>query len=335
MSPLLGDPTKGAIVVVAEHRRGELSDITLEMLACGRELADASQMDFHCVLLTDNVVPFEALPLATDKLLVVEDKLLGEFNPEAYVKVLTPLLRNLAPRLLLLGNTSSGMDLAGPLSLALKARVAGNATTVSWEAGKFLVTSKLYGGKLLARSEIRSGTGIVLLSLGNYPKAKGMRQQLPATEVVPPPVAIEPLRVRFPEFLEREVVGEDISKAQILVAVGRGIQSKENIALAEELAKALGGTVCASRPVVDQAWLPTSRQVGRSGMTVKPRLYLALGVSGAPEHIEGMKDSDLIIAVNLDESAPIFEVAHYGCAVDVLEVVPALIEKIKAARGGG
>jgi electron transfer flavoprotein alpha subunit len=124
----------------------------------------------------------------------------------------------------------------------------------------------------------------------------------------------------------------DITKAEILVGVGRGIQRKENLAMAEELAGLLGGTVCASRPVIDQGWLPLSRQVGKSGMVVRPKLYVALGISGASEHVEGMKDSDLIVAINTDAKAPIFDAADYGAAADLFEVVPALLDELKAGR---
>jgi electron transfer flavoprotein alpha subunit len=112
------------------------------------------------------------------------------------------------------------------------------------------------------------------------------------------------------------------------------VQTKDNLRMVEDLARALGGAVCATRPVVDQGWLPRSRQVGRSGLTVKPRLYLALGISGAPEHVEGMKEADLVVAVNTDAGAPIFDVAQYGATVDLLDLVPALTEKLKAAKGG-
>lgn len=322
------------ILVVAEHRQGELADITLEMLACGRDLADAAGMDLLCAVLTDDVGPFEGLPLAADTVLLVRDDGFRDFNPEAYAKALTALLRERPPRLVILGNTSSGTDLAGPLSLALDAATVGNAASVSWEAGTFRVAAKVYGGKILARCEIATPTGIVLLSAGNHPKERGTRSQLPAVEVLDSPVPLEPLRVKVSGFAEREAAGPDISKASILVAVGRGVRGKENLALAEDLAEVLGGVVAATRPVVDQGWLPASRQVGRSGMTVKPRLYLALGVSGAPEHVEGMKDSETIVAVNTDEGAPIFDVAHVGATVDLLDLVPLLTERIRTVKGG-
>ena len=145
--------------------------------------------------------------------------------------------------------------------------------------------------------------------------------------------SLESGAIRFEEFVLPEAGDVDITQQEILVAVGRGIQQKDNIELAEELAAALGGVVSASRPVVDQGWLPATRQVGKSGMTVKPKLYLALGISGVPEHIEGMKGADLVIAVNTDPKAPIFDVLQYGAEVDVLELLPALTEMVRARKG--
>jgi electron transfer flavoprotein alpha subunit len=135
--------------------------------------------------------------------------------------------------------------------------------------------------------------------------------------------------VKFCEFIEPEAGDVDITKQDILVSVGRGIQGEDNLELAEELAEVLGGAVCASRPVVDQGWLPMTRQVGKSGMIVKPRLYLALGISGAPEHVEGMQGAKTIIAVNTDEQSPIFNVAQYGVCADLFDIAPALVDAIK------
>ncbi|MBI4786388.1 MAG: electron transfer flavoprotein subunit alpha/FixB family protein, partial [Chloroflexi bacterium] len=134
---------------------------------------------------------------------------------------------------------------------------------------------------------------------------------------------------QFKQLIEPEAADVDITKQDILVSVGRGIQSADNLELVEELANALGGAVSASRPIVDNGWLPKARQVGKSGSTVKPKLYFAVGISGAPEHLEGMRDAPLIIAINSDPNAPIFDVAHYGIAADLFDVVPALTEKIK------
>jgi len=148
-----------------------------------------------------------------------------------------------------------------------------------------------------------------------------------------PAVSLPPAKVTFKKFIEPKSGDVDITKQDVLVSVGRGIQSQDNIALAEELADALGGAVCGSRPVIDQGWLSLTRQVGKSGMIVKPKAYLALGISGAPEHWEGMQNSALIIAVNTDAKAPIFDGAHYGVVADLLDIMPALTEKIKAKKG--
>ena len=321
------------VVVVAEHMAAELSDVALETLACAHELAFSLGWHVTCLILVDDPKPFQALPLASDRTLIVTDPALGSFNPAAYTRVLLHLLKDLSPRLVLLGNTSVGMDLAGPLSIGLGAPVVSGCTRVRAEGERLLFTSKLCGGKLLAQSEVRDGLAIALLMPGSYNREIGMLDRVPRVDVQASPVTLETLPLRFLELVEPKMEDVDVTKVPILVAAGRGIQSRENIEAMESLAKALGGAVCATRPVVDQRWLPRTRQIGRSGMTVKPRLYLALGVSGAPEHVEGMKDSELIVAVNTDPDAPIFDVAHYGATVDLLELVPVLTERIKALRG--
>jgi len=148
-------------------------------------------------------------------------------------------------------------------------------------------------------------------------------------------IAFSPLtetRITFKQYIEPEMGDVDITKETVLIAVGRGIQNQDNLPLVEELARALHGAVCGSRPVIDQGWLPTTRLVGKSGKTVKPMVYLALGISGAPEHVEGMADSEVIIAINTDPTAPIFEVAKYGATVDLFDLIPALIEQLKLAK---
>jgi len=160
---------------------------------------------------------------------------------------------------------------------------------------------------------------------------KGRSDQKPQIEDVQVTLP-DTLRVQFKKYLEPEAGDVDITKQDVLVSVGRGIQTQDNIALAEELAQALGGAVSGSRPVIDQGWLPLSRQVGKSGAAVKPKLYLALGISGAPEHVEGMRGAEVIIAINTDAHAPIFNVAHYGVVGDLFDIVPPLTEEINKRR---
>jgi electron transfer flavoprotein alpha subunit len=146
------------------------------------------------------------------------------------------------------------------------------------------------------------------------------------------PTNINELRIKTIKILEPESSDVDISKEPILISIGRGIQTKENIELADNLAKALGGVVCASRPVIDQGWLPTSRLVGKSGKHVKPKLYFAIGISGAPEHVEAITNSETIIAINTDPKAPIFDIANYGTEIDLFDLIDILVEKVEGIK---
>ena len=320
------------IVVIAEHRQGQIAEITYELVACGRKLASDLSGTLTCLLLTSAPDTFKGCNLNVDRLEVIEDASLGEFNPEAYHKVLAPMLKGLAPGLVILGNTGSGMDLASSLSLACDATLIANCTEITAAGGALSATSQLYGGKVMATSQFSSPMGIALLMPGNYAQEEG--QAAPgAVNVQAPPEPLGTLRTTFKRFIEPEVTDVDITKVPVLIAAGRGVDGEDNLEDIEELAEALGGATCASRPVVDQGWMDRARQVGRSGMIVKPRFYLALGLSGAPEHVEGMKDSELIIAINTDETAPIFDVAHFGSTEDLFDVVEPLAEKIEDLRG--
>ena len=243
---------------------------------------------------------------------------------------MTELLRENRPWLTLIASSSMGLDLAAPLSARLDIPLVACCKDLRLEDGTLIATSQLYGGKMLVEVEVERTPAIVSILPGSFPAEKGMAERAaPVEEEVPLEVLLENLRTRFERLIEPEAGDVDITQAPVLVSVGRGIQSQENLPVAQELADALGGAVSASRPVVDQGWLPLTRQVGRSGMIVKPRLYLALGISGAPEHVEGMRDAEMIIAVNTDPHAPIFNIAHYGVVADVLDLLPLLTEEVR------
>ncbi|MFN4217818.1 MAG: electron transfer flavoprotein subunit alpha/FixB family protein [Candidatus Bipolaricaulia bacterium] len=318
------------IFIVAEHFKGELATITFEMLGKGRELTDALGGRLCAVVLGHNVKSLAESLGTADTVLYIEDELVGNFIPEAYQRVLAGLLRERTPRLTLIGHTSVGMDLAAALSAELNIPVVGYCTGLHVADGKIVAISRFYGGKLGA--EVELDNGIVTILPGAFPADKGRTEKKASVETSKPP-ALENLRTRFKRLIEPEAGDIDITKEEVLIAVGRGIQGQENLPIAEELAHALGGALCASRPVVDQGWLPPTRLVGRSGMMVQPKLYLALGISGAPEHIEGMKDANVIVAVNTDPNAPIFEVADYGIVGDLFEIVPKLTEELKQTKG--
>jgi electron transfer flavoprotein alpha subunit len=218
------------------------------------------------------------------------------------------------------------MDVAGALSGRTGRPLVAYCKELSFEGDKTVVTSQVYGGKLNAEVEV-DGPAIVSVIAGSFaPAAPGWSPQI--EDVAAPDLS--GLHTEFLARVEPEAADVDITAEEMLVSVGRGIGGEENIELAQELAEALGATVSASRPVTDAGWLPKTRQVGKSGRKVKPKLYIACGISGAPEHLEGMSDAELIIAINTDEKAPIFDVAHYGTTADLFDVLPALTEELQA-----
>lgn len=319
------------IYVIIEHLRGQVADISYVMLAAARALAQGTHGDVVGVLLGHEAQEL-ARDLAANRVLYVDHPQLAEFTPDAYQHVLTGLIREQAPRAVLFGDTSIGAEVAGALSVRLDLPLVSHCRSVWAEDGTLKFVSPICGGKTMAEGELPGPTTLVTMIPGGFKPEEGHGTQPPQVVPMPPPT-LERLRVTLKQYIEPEVEDVDIAREPILVAVGRGIQNQDNLPLAEKLAAVLGGVVCASRPVVDQGWLPTSRLVGKSGKRVRAKVYLALGISGAPEHVEGMEESETIIAVNTDPSAPIFNVARYGVIVDLFDLVPVLTEKVKKAKG--
>jgi electron transfer flavoprotein alpha subunit len=309
------------VFVLVEHRDGLVTDGTFEILGRARELASEAGGRAVALLLADDAGPL-AEQLGGISVLAIEDQAFAEFSPSAWQAAIAPIVQERAPLLLLASNSGVGMDVAGGLSGSAGLPLAAFATSINIDAGTPVVTCQLYAGKIEARVRFRDGRGICTVVAGAYPAAAGRVTGSPTVERIPPPATDQ--RVRFRRLVRPEAGDVDITREGILVSVGRGIGEQENIELVEALAAALGGVVSSSRPIADAGWLPRTRQVGKSGLRVKPRLYLALGISGAPEHLEGMRDAELIIAVNTDPRAPIFGVAHFGAVADILDVVPAL-----------
>ncbi|MEW5938125.1 MAG: electron transfer flavoprotein subunit alpha/FixB family protein [Chloroflexota bacterium] len=314
------------IFVLIEHVRGGVADISYVMLAAARELAGGTGGKVSAILFGHDAKGL-AGNLSADRVMYLDHPALKEFTSEAYLLTLASLINEHHPRAVLMGHTTIGADVAGGLSAKLSLPLVSSCRTLASTA-KFI--SQICGGKIMAEGDLPSPTALVTMVPGGYKTEQGQSAQPPAIDNLAPP-SLDNLRVALKQYIEPEAGDVDIAKESFLVSVGRGIQLKDNIEMAKELATALGAQVSASRPVVDQGWLPTSRLVGKSGKRVRPKVYLALGISGAPEHVEGMGESDTIIAVNTDPNAPIFNVAKYGTTVDLLELVPALIEKAKQA----
>lgn len=315
------------VFVLIEQLDGRVADISYLMLAAARQITAQTGGNVAAVLLGHQAQDL-AQDLNSDRLLYFDHPVLSKHNPEAYRRVLTALIRKQPPRLALFGDTSIGLEIAGALSAGLDLPLLSYCLALNAEDDHLNYLCQICGGKILVQGEIPGPTALVTMIPGRYRAEEGHGQG-PGEVLTLDPPSLDGLPISLKGYIEREVSDVDITKEHVLVAVGRGLQSQDNLELAQDLAEALGGVVCASRPVVDQGWLPTSHLVGKSGKQVKPKVYLALGISGAPEHVEGMSSSDMIIAINTDPAAPIFNVAKYGAEVDLLDLVPVLTKKVR------
>jgi len=322
------------ILVLAEHRQGQIRDVTFEMLTKGRELAGKTNTELTAVLLGKDIENHaKTLSDHAKKVLLVEDPKLENFNSEAYHRVLFNIIRERKPLLTLIGHTSFGVDLAPGLAVSLNAPLATDCIDLEFDGETLTVTRQMYGGKVNVKAVLRKAESyIATVRQATFPfeKETSMNGQIVK---VPSSISEEITKKRFVEYVLPPPGGVDITAAEVLVGVGRGIKDGGNIPQIEELAKALGGALACSRPIVDKGWLPNDRQVGSSGKTVKPKLYISLGISGAFQHVLGMKSSDLIIAVNKDPKAPIFGVADYGVVEDLFKIIAPLKSKILELRG--
>jgi electron transfer flavoprotein alpha subunit len=319
------------VYVVIEHLRGQVTDISYVMLAAARSIAKSTGGEVTAVVLGHNDQDLGG-NFTADRILYFDHPEFSTFSSSAYLSTLSHLIQQETPRVVLLGHTTIGSDIASGLSIRLDLPIVSQCLESTSENGQIKLISKICGGKILAECLLPDGTTLVTMIPGGYKPEEGQSQSPPEIQTSSPP-PLEDLPIRLFEYIEPEVSDVDISKEPILVAIGRGIQNEDNIELAEEIAELLGGKVCASRPVVDQGWLPTSRMVGKSGKSVKSKLYLALGISGAPEHVEGISESETIIAINIDPTAPIFDIAQYGAEIDLFDLVDELIYQLEEARG--
>ncbi len=314
------------ILAITEHLNGNVADISYEMVGGAKELAAGFGGQAIAIMLGSGMAE-QAGTFASDATLYVDDPALAEFNPAAYGRVLAALVEEKSPRLIMFGNTSMGMDLAAWLSVKAGVPCVAYVNHLAVEGGELVATAQIYGGKMAAECVPAGDSAIVSVMAGAFPLDAG--QGSTAAEQMASPVSLDDLPIRFTRLIMPEAGDVDITAQEKLVAIGRGIGSDDNIELAEELAEAMDAVLAASRPITDAGWLPKTRQVGKSGVSVKPKLYLMLGISGAPEHIEGMKDAEFIIAINTDADAPIFDVAHYGTTEDLFDVAEAMLEKLE------
>jgi electron transfer flavoprotein alpha subunit len=321
----------GEILVVVEHRQGEVREISKEMLFKAGELCRSTSNELVAVVLADNaadsIVP-EVAKMA-ERVLVFQDDRFNNFDSHLYREVLAKLVQERNPFLTLMGHTSWGMDLAPALSIKSGYPLATDCVDIVIEDGRPSVVRQIYSGKLFSRVSFRESTGyLITVRPGAFLVPEG---EPPIEGKIEPHELYPDMAETGKEFLEFVDTGAgdvDITQAELLVSVGRGVGEEENIADVQELADVMGGTLSCSRPVVDKNWLPKYHQVGTSGKSVKPKVYFALGISGAFQHVAGIAGAGTVIAVNKDPKAPIFRVADYGVVDDLFNVVSALKEKL-------
>jgi len=329
---------RGVWVFVEKHD-DQLRNVTLELLSEGRKLANKLNEPLAALLLGHNVTDFmkSLSAYGADKIYVAEHEALERYNSDGYADVLTGIIAKYKPSVVLFGATMNGRDLAPRIAARLRIGLTADCTGLEIdEEGRLVQTRPAYGGNIMA--SILSCTRPQMATVRPNVMKMSEPDWTRRAEIERINVTIDPKAIRarvidvVKEVADRAV---NIEEADIIVSGGRGLGSPENFKLIRELAEALGGAVGASRPIVDSGWLPHHQQVGQTGKTVSPKLYVAVGISGAIQHLIGMQTSDIIIAINKDPEAPIFKVATLGVVGDLFKIVPLLIEelhKVKKAK---
>jgi electron transfer flavoprotein alpha subunit len=325
------------ILVVAEQREGKLNRASFETIAGAQAIAKETGWAVEVVLPGSGVAALaqELAGKSVAKVYALEAEALAAYTSDAYVHALKAFIGGKQPKLVLFPHTYQVRDFAPRLALALDRTLISDATGYKYEGGALRFTRQMFQGKFAADVSFGGDAPwMATIQIGAFrgDQVFSSNGSVPV-ESVTASVADTSARVVPHEVFQEAKQTVDLSQAEVIVAVGRGIKEQKNMPLAENLAAALGGEVAASRPICDNGWLPLERQIGSSGQTVAPKLYIALGVSGAIQHIVGMKGSRTIVAINKDPDAPIFEIADVAVVGDLFQVVPALTEEIKKAKG--
>lgn len=320
------------ILVFIEHKAGALNKTSLEAIAAAQQLATAGGEKPAAVILGSGTGSLAQEISAYDlaKVIQVDDPRLADYTPDAYAAAMEQVVRANAPQYVIMSHTYLVRDFAPKLAARFGKGMISDCIRMQSEGGKTTFTRRIFLGKLDA--DIVSDAEAPLFVTFQSGAFRGEQAVKGSAAIEEMPVDVGDVRMK-PEAPFQEVKqAVDLSKADVIVAVGRGIKSKDNIALAEKLAEVLGGDLAASRPICDAEWLPIDRQIGSSGQTVAPKLYVAIGISGAIQHLVGMKNSQTIVAINKDPEAPIFDIADYGIVGDLFEVLPVLTEEIKKLK---
>ncbi|HEV2495371.1 MAG TPA: electron transfer flavoprotein subunit alpha/FixB family protein [Terriglobia bacterium] len=326
------------VLVFAEHQGGKLVRPTWEALAAGQHLAQELGTNVSAVVLGANVanLAHELAGVEVTEVLAVDSPLLAEYTADGYTEALREVVTERQPRFVVFSHTYQVRDFAPKLAGALKSSFVSDCLGYRKDDNRLIFVRQVFQGKFNADVEVAGeAPSLVSFQAGSF-REDSVRRGAAAAKVnaVSVPLAPEKIRTKPGERFREAKQAVDLTQAEIIVAVGRGIKAPENLELVKKLAEALGAEIGASRPICDGGWLPMDRQIGSSGQTVAPKLYVALGISGAIQHQVGMKGSRAVVAINKDKEAPIFEVSTYGVVGDLFEIVPPLIEEIKKVKTG-
>jgi electron transfer flavoprotein alpha subunit len=317
------------IFVVVEHRKGEVRDITFEMLFKAGELCEEFSHSLTAILMGGKNGAFiNDIAKRADRVISFEDERLENFNADLYKEILNRLIEEHRPFLTFIGHTSWGMDLAPCLAIKTGYPLATDCVNIMVENGRPMVMRQIYSGKVFSKVSFKESQGyLITVRPGAFLPEERAEHRGDVIDKEIPTDLPEPHK-QFLEFVDTGAGEVDITQSELLVSIGRGIGEKENIEVVKELTNLMGGVISCSRPVVDKNWLPKYHQVGTSGRSVRPKVYLALGISGAFQHVAGITGAGTVIAVNKDKKAPIFRVADYGVVEDLFKFVDALKEKL-------
>ncbi len=323
----------GKILLIVEHRENEIREVVWELLSGIGKWAEDHKMKLEGVLLGQSQEEFvNELAGSLSRLYYVEDKNLVYYTWEHYLSALIPLIQKVRPSLVILGHTSMGMDLGPRLAASMCSPYLPDCLGLEFREVGLVVTRELFGGKLNAKVKAIPSEHYFLTVRPGIFNPSAARKGKKQVEKIPYTIDAKGFMTKWLELMKPSHEAVDISKSDIVIGVGRGIGDKDKLKVVEDLARATGGALAATRPVIDNGWLPGERQVGQSGKTVRPKLYIACGISGASQHNIGVKKSETIVAINVDPRAPIFRIAHYGIVGDLFEIVPAITEKIRSMK---
>lgn len=321
------------ILVFIEHKNCVLNKTSLEAITAAQSIGKDLGLNVAAVLPCDKdcALAQEIAGYAIEKVIVAKNEKLGIYTPDAYADAFEQVIKATNPQYVVMSHTYQVRDFAPKVATRFGREVVGDCIRYRAEGGKLVLSRRIFLGKLDADVTVGGDSPyFVTFQSGAF---RGDAAEKGSASVETIDVAVGEVRMTAEEPFQEAKASVDLTKSEVIVAIGRGIKSQENIAVAQALADVLGADLAASRPICDSEWLPIDRQIGSSGQTVAPKLYVALGISGAIQHIVGMKNSGTIVAINKDSEAPIFDIADYGIVGDLFDAVPVLIEEIKKAKG--